>query len=432
MAGGDRWTHGTDTRAPYVLTALFAFASLVLLWSGLRLAAAGASWLYVVPPVALLLLWPFLHWNRRASPARKAAGLLFMLAAMGGAAVGSGATSVPLIAVTIVQAVCVFGVPGGAGFSVVLVAVSLVAGLLVRGADGAGWAVAETAVMGVFAVWALVTAHILLAARQRARETERLLGELGQAHAELGRYAARVRELTVAEERARMSREMHDSVGHYLTVINLGLENAQRYREARPDDAWAEVRQAQRLTTEALADTRRWVRALKPLALEGRAGPAAMAELARSFGGTGLDVTFRAAGGELALDEEAELALYRTLQEGLTNAVRHSGARRVEVVLSSAGDRVELSITDDGHRATAGGDDENAADGAGAAGGDGVAGGDGGAGGSGDRGAAGGERGLAGLRHRIAALGGTLTAGAAPEGGFVLRVSLPARAEVRV
>ncbi|TDD04709.1 sensor histidine kinase [Nonomuraea deserti] len=334
-----------------------------------------------------------------------------MLAAIGGAAVGSGATSVPLIAVTIVQSVCVFGVPGGAGFSVVLVATTLVAGLLVRGEGGAGWAVAETAVMGVFAVWALVTARILLAARERARETERLLGELGEAHAELGRYAARVRELTVAEERARMSREMHDSVGHYLTVINLGLENARRYREARPGDAWAEVRQAQRLTMEALADTRRWVRALKPLALEGRAGPAAMAELARSFGGTGLEVTFRAPGAELMLDEEAELALYRTLQEGLTNAVRHSGARKVEVVLSSADDRVELSITDDGR---------------GAATGVGVA------GGGGDRGAARGERGLAGLRHRIGALGGTLTAGGAPEGGFVLRVSLPARAEVRV
>ncbi|TDE41708.1 sensor histidine kinase [Nonomuraea mesophila] len=412
MAGGDRWTHGTDTRAPYVLTALFAFASLVLLWSTLYVAVEGeATWLFAVPPVALLLLWPFLHWNRGASPGRKAVSLLFMSAAFAGVAAGSGVSSIPLIAVTIVHAVCVFGAPGGAGFSAVLVAGSFAGGLLVRGADRAGWTVAETVVIAAFAVLALVTARTLLDARQRARETERLLGELSEAHAELGRYAARVRELTVAEERARMSREMHDSVGHYLTVINLGLENAQRYRETRPDDGWAEVRQAQRLTMEALADTRRWVRALKPLALEGRAGPAAMAELARSFEGTGIEVTFRAVGAGFALGEESELALYRTLQEGLTNAARHSGGRKVEVVLASSHDGVTLSITDDGRAAPAP---------------------DGGGGEGRGQGVVGGERGLAGLRHRIGALGGTLTAGAAPGGGFVLRASLPTRAEVGV
>ncbi|MGP3935050.1 sensor histidine kinase [Nonomuraea sp. KM88] len=425
MAGGDRWTHGTDTRAPYVLTALCAFASLVLLLSALYAAAAGkGTWLFAVPPVALLLLWPFLHWNRGASPARKAVSLLFMLAALAGVLSGSSASGYPLIAVTIVHAMCVFGVLGGAGFSVVLVAGGFVGSMLVRGPYEAGWAVAETVIIAAFVVLALVTAHTLLDARQRARETERLLGELSEAHAELGRYAARVRELTVAEERARMSREMHDSVGHYLTVINLGLENAQRYRETRPDDAWAEVRQAQRLTMEALADTRRWVRALKPLALEGRAGPAAMAELARSFEGTGLEVTFRAAGAGSTLGEEAELALYRTLQEGLTNAARHSGGRKVEVVLVSSDDEVTLSIADDGRGAPAG-DGHPAGDD-----GDPTGGGEGGEGRA--QGVVGGERGLAGLRQRIAALGGTLTAGAAPGGGFVVRVSLPARAEVGV
>ena len=94
-----------------------------------------------------------------------------------------------------------------------------------------------------------------------------------------------------------MSREMHDSLGHYLTVINVGLQNAQRFREKRPEAAWAEVEEARSLTREALSEVD-WVRALKPLALEDRASPEAMAALARSFEGTGLDVRFAVEGSE--------------------------------------------------------------------------------------------------------------------------------------
>src|SRR5690606_24873213 len=87
---------------------------------------------------------------------------------------------------------------------------------------------------------------------------------------------ARVRELTVAEERARMAAEMHDSIGHHLTVIKLGLENAERFRDRRPEAAWEEVRQAKELTVAALADARRWVRALRPLPLDGHLGSEAL------------------------------------------------------------------------------------------------------------------------------------------------------------
>ncbi|MCA2227150.1 sensor histidine kinase [Nonomuraea aurantiaca] len=393
MAGSDRWTHGTDERAPYILSALFGGSDLILLWSALQIAVGGhGSWLFCAPPLAMLGMWPFLRWNRAASPTRRAVSLLFVLAALAGMGTGSAITTIPLVVVVLTHIVSVFGFGGGVCFSAVAVGFTLAANLMM-GRDA--WrSLAETIVMAVFTVWALIATRVLLGARQRAADNERLLAELTGAHAKLRRYAARVGELTVAEERARMSREMHDSVGHYLTVINLGLENAQRYRAARPDEAWAEVRQAQQLTVEALADTRRWVRALKPLALEGKAGATALAELARSFEGTGLDVTFQAEGAGPALDEEAELVMYRALQEGLTNAARHSGARRVEVVLGASDGRVELAVTDDGRGAA---DEE-----------------------------VGGGHGLAGLRQRVTALGGSLHAGSRAEGGFALRVYLPA------
>jgi signal transduction histidine kinase len=183
-------------------------------------------------------------------------------------------------------------------------------------------------------------------------------------------------------------------LGHYLTVINVGLQNAQRFREKKPEAAWEEVEEARGLTREALSEVRRWVRALKPLALEERAGPEAMAALARSFEGTGFDVGFTVEGSERELPGEAELVLYRALQEGLTNALRHSKARRVTASLAFAEESVSLTVADDG---------EGAPEGTVAKG-----------------------FGLATLGERAEALGGILSTGNASEGGgFVMRVELP-------
>ncbi|MEU8379924.1 sensor histidine kinase, partial [Streptosporangium sp. NPDC048865] len=237
---------------------------------------------------------------------------------------------------------------------------------------------AQVAEMAMLSVFVLGMASSTLEARRSREETRRLLG--------------RIRELAVAEERARMAGEMHDSIGHHLTVIKMDLENAERFRERRPDAAWDEVRQAKELTVEALADARRWVRALRPLALDGRVGSAALKRLAASFDGTGITVTFEVEGTEHRLDADAELVLYRVLQEGLTNALRHAGALHVAVRLVFGEARTVLVVTDDGKGA--------------------------------------GERprrgfGLTSLTERARALGGTLTGGDSPEGGFALRAELP-------
>jgi signal transduction histidine kinase len=179
-------------------------------------------------------------------------------------------------------------------------------------------------------------------------------------------------------------------------VINVGLQNAQRFREKRPEAAWAEVEEARSLTREALSEVRRWVRALKPLALEDRASPEAMAALARSFEGTGLDVRFAVEGSERELSGAAELVLYRALQEGLTNVLKHSSARRVTALLTFGAESVSLTVADDGE----GVPEEAAEEGFG----------------------------LATLGERAAVLGGVLSAGNTPEGGFALRLELPVEA----
>lgn len=240
-------------------------------------------------------------------------------------------------------------------------------------------AVAQTVPFIVFAAFVLGMTSAVLEARRRREEAQRLL--------------ARVRELTIAQERARMGAEMHDSVGHHLTVIKMGLENAERFRSQRSDAAWDEVRQAKDLTKQALADARRWVRALRPLALDGHVGCAALQQLAASFDGTGLGVSFVVEGDELPLEPDVELVLYRVLQEGLANAVRHANAHHVRGSLAFRDDRVVLTVADDGRGR--------------------------------DRRARGGF-GLHSLAERTRAVGGTLIAGDRPGGGFEVRAELPA------
>ncbi len=137
------------------------------------------------------------------------------------------------------------------------------------------------------------------------------------------------------------------------------------------------------------------MRALRPRVMEDRVGTGALAALARDFEGTGIAVSFEVVGEEHRVSPEAELILYRALQESLTNALKHSGGRRVEARLTFGRDSVCLTVTDDGRgtRETAG-----------------------------DRGV-----GLRGLEERAAAAGGVFSAGSVDRGEFVLRLELPAR-----
>jgi len=343
----------------------------------------------------LAALWLALPWDPRASFWRKLVTPAFMLVLFALIfLLTDGGWFVLVFPFVFANATFLFGIRGSIAYAAVPLAISFVSiwTFPFPGSD-VGDAFRNTAGFAVLAAFAIGVCAAMVEARRRREETEGLLRELESAYAELERYSERVKELTVAEERARMSREMHDSLGHYLTVINVGLQNAQRFREKIPEAAWQEVEEARGLTREALSEVRCWVRALKPLALGERAGPEALAALARSFEGTGFDVRFTVEGSESKLPGEAELTLYRTLQEGLTNALRHSKAHRVTALLAFGEDSVSLTVADDGEGAPEGASEKGF--------------------------------GLATLGERAEALGGVLSAGNAYEEGFVLRVELP-------
>jgi Signal transduction histidine kinase len=329
---------------------------------GVNLALVGALWLTV-------------PWNMSATARRKATAPALLAAAIVLGLTGSAEVHLPLILLAIARIAFVYGMRTA---TLILLAVFGGAAMIIPLRPDRTWldALAQSAPMAVFATFVLGMASATIEARRRRQEAQELL--------------ERVRELAVAEERARMARDMHDSIGHQLTVIKMGLENAERFRERHPEMAWAEVAAAKKLTAEALVDARRWVRALRPLALDGAIGGAALEQLAMSFHGTGIDVRFSVHGEERRLDADTELVLYRVLQEGLTNALRHAKAETVTVTLEFHDDRVALVVADDGT-------------------------------GSGTPGF-----GLTSLTERAEALGGTLRAGPREGGGFELRADLPA------
>ena len=213
-----------------------------------------------------------------------------------------------------------------------------------------------------------------------------LIGGLMRANEALREARAELAEMAVAEERLRFARDLHDLLGHDLSLIALKAELARKLLPARADEAAAEVEQIRELTRSALAQVRE--------AVGGYRRPTLSSELA------GARVALEAAGIELdvdapddALDPEVASVLAWAVREGATNAIRHSGARHAAITLRAREGTTELEIADDGRGAPA---------------------------------HDGGGHGLTGLRERVQSVGGTVEAGAGPGGGFRVTVRVPA------
>ncbi len=241
-------------------------------------------------------------------------------------------------------------------------------------------------------VFVALFTQVALDERRANREAQRLTGELKEANLQLRRYSAQVEELATAKERNRLAREIHDSLGHYLTVVNVQLEAASLFCESDPQKAQQLLSQAQAMTREGLTEVRRSVASLRQPAGEGRPLAERIVHLAGESKTHGLALELASTGEQAALSPQTELTLYRAAQEGLTNIRRHSAATRATLTLDySSAQSVRLSLTDNG------------------------------------RGAAQsqGGFGLLGLRERVQLLGGSLRTASEPGKGFTLEVELP-------
>ncbi|MGW8379801.1 sensor histidine kinase [Streptomyces sp. ODS28] len=239
------------------------------------------------------------------------------------------------------------------------------------------------------------------------RESEhrrRLIEELKDTRADL---AEAQHTAGVLAERERLAREIHDTLAQGLSSIQLLLRAAERALPERTDAALTHVGQARQAAVDNLAEARRFVAALAPPALEDTSLAGALERLcATTSARHPLTARFHETGTPVPLPTSYEVALLRIAQSALANTVQHAGATSAEVTLSYLGDHVAVDITDDGR----GVPEEQQPTGPGAGSGSGS------------------PRtgfGLAAMRARMQALGGTFAVESAPGEGTALAARLP-------
>ena len=203
----------------------------------------------------------------------------------------------------------------------------------------------------------------------------------------------------VADERARIARELHDVISHNVSVMVVQAAAGGDVFAARPERAREALAAIESTGREALAELRRLLEVVRPagerdeaVALAPRPGLARLPDLIEQVSAAGLQVDLMIAGTRREAAPGVDVCAYRIVQEALTNTLKHAHASRAEVTLRYADASLELEVVDDGS-------------------------GTGGGGGAG--------RGLIGMRERAALFGGELAAGPRPDGGFGVRAMLP-------
>jgi signal transduction histidine kinase len=201
--------------------------------------------------------------------------------------------------------------------------------------------------------------------------------------------------LAVAEERTRISRELHDVVAHAISVIVLQARGARHALRDDPEDARGAIDAIERTASQALTEMRRLLAILRTEAdpdLLPHPSLAHLDTLAGEVRRSGLPVEVRVEGAPRPLEAGMDASAYRIVQEALTNALKHAGEARAQVTVRYGADALELRVVDDGPGAPTGD---------------------------------GGGHGLISMRERAALFGGTIAAGAREGGGYAVDARLP-------
>jgi signal transduction histidine kinase len=197
------------------------------------------------------------------------------------------------------------------------------------------------------------------------------------------------------EERRRIARELHDIISHGLGLVVLQAGVADQVLDRDPDRARQALAQIRQTGQEAIGELSTLVGLIRenpPTSADPQPTLADIERLVESTRAAGLDVQLQTLGPPRSLPAAVELNAYRVVQEGLTNALKHAGRAKVNVLLHYLPSDLEIEIVDDGHGAQRGG---------------------------------GGGYGLPGLRERVAVFSGSFEAGRQPEGGWRISASFP-------
>ena len=199
----------------------------------------------------------------------------------------------------------------------------------------------------LFAIAAFASS--LLQANRARREAQQLLSDLQAAHRQLQEFAAQVEELAVAQERNRLSRDLHDTLGHRLTVSIVQLEGAERLIAAAPERASQMVNSVRQQLNEGLSEVRRTVGMLRTPVATDLSLPKALHELAIDFEkATQLSIRVTVPDSLPPLPEAHRLAVYRAAQEALTNIQRHAQASEASLTMDLSAEALTLRVRDNG------------------------------------------------------------------------------------
>jgi signal transduction histidine kinase len=201
----------------------------------------------------------------------------------------------------------------------------------------------------------------------------------------------------VAEEQARIARELHDVIAHNLSVMVVQAAAANDVFDSKPEHAREALRTIEATGRGALAELRRLLGAVRGDGADFAPQPdlAQLDELIDQVRAAGLQVVLRIEGEPRPLPAALELSAYRVVQEALTNTLKHADASRVDVALRYRDDALDVEVRDDG---------------------------------TGDGDGSGAGHGLIGMRERVGVFGGSLEAGPAPGGGFKVAARFPSAA----
>jgi len=179
------------------------------------------------------------------------------------------------------------------------------------------------------------------------KENENQLLEILEKNRALAQYSKQVEQLTILEERNRISRELHDTIGHTLTSMIAGLE-VLRLQEDQPQERGKRTETLLRTARKGLEDIRDHVHQSEKLGGE-QPLPEQIEQLAIEMSqNTGAIIEFRMEGEAVALTQQHSIVLLRCAQEAMTNAIRHGQAKRITICLTFNSDKVQLEIGDDG------------------------------------------------------------------------------------
>jgi signal transduction histidine kinase len=229
-------------------------------------------------------------------------------------------------------------------------------------------------------------------------ELNRKNGELSSANEQLKQYASTVEELTVIKERNRVARDVHDTLGHAMTMLIALLEVSAITCRKDPEKTEEKLTEAIRVAREGLKEVRRSISGLAPEKLAFNELIPALKKMFLDFQISGTEIDFSVDGIQMPLTSQCSDTIYRVCQEALTNSVRHGNATSVSIILRYTLEYIKLYILDNGCGT------KNIKKGFG----------------------------LSGMEQRVSEAAGSIVYGSDGESGFNIRVEIPVSGNVRL